>query len=73
MANKPGKQEIFIPAETSEDAQRIHDMNDVQARFQKRQREQLIVKHGEVSEQQMPDSQLLMRQQALQQLRDRAK
>lgn len=72
-ANKHGKQEIFIPAETQDDAQRIHDMNDAQARFQKRQREQLIVKHGEISEQQMPDSQLLMRQQALQNMRDRSK
>jgi hypothetical protein len=72
-SNKPGIQEVYIPAETPEDAARIHDMNDTQTRFQKRQREKLIAAQGEVDETKMPDSQLLMRQQALQEILDRSK
>ena len=73
MPKKPGIQEVYIPAETSGDADRIHDMNDAQTRFQKRQREKLIATQGEVDETKMPDSQLLMRQQALQEILDRSK
>ena len=72
-SNKPGLQEVYIPADTSEDAQRIHDMNDTQTRFQKRQREKMIATHGEVDETKMPDSQLAMRQQALQEILDKSK
>ena len=73
MSGKPGIQEVFLPADTPEDAQRIHDMNDTQSRFEKRQREKLIASKGAVGESEMPDSQLLMRQQALQEILDRSK
>jgi len=62
---KKGSHEMFIPAETPEDAARIDAMNDPNARAIKRQRLQLAGKHGVVKEQNMPDSQLTMRQQAL--------
>lgn len=73
QSNKPGIHEVYIPAETQDDAKRIHDMNDPQTRFQKRQREKIIATQGKVDETQMPDSQLIMRQQALQSMMDRAK
>jgi hypothetical protein len=65
--------EIYIPAETYEDARRIDAMNDPQSAMVKRQRAELIKKHGGIAEQNMPDSQIQMRQQALQQIRDRMK
>lgn len=72
-SNKPGIQEIYIPVDTPEDAARINDMNDSQTRFQKRQREKIIAMHGNVDETKMPDSQLIMRQQALQEIMERSK
>jgi hypothetical protein len=64
-SNKPGLQETFIPAETAEDAARIDSMNDPGARATKQQRVRLAQKHGQVKEENMPDAQLTMRQQAL--------
>lgn len=71
--SKPGMQEIFIPAETFEDAQRINQMNDPQARLVKRQRNEIITKQGLVTEQNMPDAQVFMRQQAMEEYRKQIK
>jgi len=65
--------EIFLPVETPEDAQRVNDMNDAQARMVKRQRAHMIQQHGVVPDQNMPDSQLKMRAQAMQEMRQRVK
>jgi hypothetical protein len=71
--DKPGMQEVFVPVDSPEDAKRIDEMNDAQARVVKRQRMELIAKHGVVPEEKMPDSQQVMRQQALQEFRQRVK
>jgi hypothetical protein len=71
--NKPGLQEVFVPAETSQDADRIDAMNDPGARATKQQRLRLAQKHGQVKEQNMPDAQLTMRQQALLEANQRMK
>jgi hypothetical protein len=70
MANK---QEIYIPVETDEDAARINQMNDAQARMIKRQRDHMITQRGSVPEQYTPDAQLQLKQKAMQQIRDRMK
>jgi hypothetical protein len=57
--------EVFVPVETAEDAQRVYQMNDAQARMIQRQRLQLVAQKGEVAEQYMPDSQLAIRRQAI--------
>jgi hypothetical protein len=64
--------EVFIPVETSKDAERVHQMNDPHARMVKRQRMQMIAKQGAVEEQKMPDAQLQLRQKALEGIRNRA-
>ena len=63
--SKPGMQEVYIPAESPEDAARIDAMNDPNAKLIKKQRLQLVKELGRVSEDKMPDSQLTMRQQAI--------
>ncbi len=71
--NKRGAQEVFIPAESSEDAKRIEGLNDASEQFVKRQRMAALKKQGQVSEQHMPDSKQQISIQAAQQFRDRLK
>jgi len=71
--DKPGAQEMFIPAETKEDAKRIHAMNEPGTAFVKRQRMAALKKKGVVSEQHMPDSKQQISMQAASQFRDRMK
>lgn len=68
-----GSGEIFIPVETPEQAAKVNAMNDQKARMIKRQREQLIVQKGTVLEQDMPDSKIEIRQQAMQEFKNRSK
>jgi hypothetical protein len=70
---KPGAQEMYIVAETPEDAKRIEAMNDQGTAFVKRQRMAVLKKQGAVGEQHMPDSQQQINVQAAQQFRDRMK
>ena len=64
---------MYIMAETAEDAQRIHAMNEPAQAFVKRQR-MAALKHGKVvGEQHMPDSKQTINVQAAQQFRDRMK
>jgi hypothetical protein len=51
----PNAQEVFIPAQTPEDIQRIHDMNSVQGKMIKAQRSAAIQKEGVLKEHQLPD------------------
>lgn len=73
LNGKPGTTEIFIPAETDDDAKRIEDMNDPEGRMLKRQRLNLISKVGKMNEQDMPDAKLTMRQQAIQEFQQKAR
>ena len=56
--------EVFIMADSAEEARRIHNMNDPGTRALKRQREAFVRQKGMVSETNMPDSQLKLRQMA---------
>jgi hypothetical protein len=66
-----GAQEMFIPAETPEDAKRIEAMNEPGMAFIKRQRMATLKTQKVVSEQHMPDSKQQINVQAAQQFRDR--
>jgi len=66
-----GAQEVFIPAETAEDAKRIEGMNEAGAAFAKRQRMALLQKQGTVKEQHMPDSKQQISVQAATEFRER--
>jgi len=66
-----GQQEVFIPAESKEDAERINQMNDAGATLIKKQRAAALKQQGLVNEQHMPDSQQKINMQAAQQFRDR--
>lgn len=69
----PGAQELYVVAETSEDAKRVEAMNDPGMAFIKRQRMAVLKKKKVVGEQNMPDSQQQISIQAAQQFRDRMK
>lgn len=66
-------QELFVPAETPEDAKRIHEMNASSSKFLKQQRMQIIKNKGSVKEEDMPDSKQRMVMQATQQFKDKMK
>lgn len=63
--NKPGRNEEFIMAD-KEGAKRIYNMNDVGSRAKIKARQKVLAQHGSTKEQDMPDSQLDMRQQLMQ-------
>lgn len=62
--------EIFVPAQTKEDANRINDLNDNWAKRIKRQRMKIVEKHGEVNYKQFPDIQQKDQIRAAQVMRD---
>ena len=70
---KSGAQEVYVMAETPEDARRVEAMNDSTAAFLKRQRMAALKSKKVVSEQHMPDSQQQISVQAAQQFRDKMK
>lgn len=70
---KPGAQEMYVMAETADDAKRIEAMNDPGMAFVKRQRMAALKQKKVVGEQHMPDSQQKISVQAAQQFRDRMK
>lgn len=55
--------EIFIPAKSKNDLERIASLNDVQADLTKKQRLNYLAKHGVVPESQMPDTKNDLRKQ----------
>ena len=66
-------QEVFVYAPNREDADTIYDLNDVQGRMKIKQREQYIEQHGEVQAIDLPDTKLEVRQQAIQEYKDKLK
>jgi len=68
-----GAQEVFIPAETREDAQRINALNSPHAQAIKRQRAKMMARHGKVKEEHMPDSRMAIQQKAMQQFQKTVK
>jgi hypothetical protein len=53
--NMKNATEIFIPVNTAEDARKIEDLNDENAKSIKRRREKAIASKGEVHEANLPD------------------
>lgn len=70
QGGKGGQQEIFVMAQTKEDAQRINSMNSPEAAFIKKQRMAVLQKSGAVQEQYLPDAQQRIAVQASQKFRD---
>ena len=64
-------QEVFVYAPNREDADTIYDLNDVQGRMKIKQREQYIEQHGQVQAIDLPDTKLEVRQQAIQEYKDK--
>jgi len=70
---QPNAQEVFIPAETNEDARRIEAMNDIDSQLMKRQRTQLVKTYGKIEEQDLPSSKQEILMQATQAFADRVR
>lgn len=67
----PAGQEVFLFADSEEDAERIKNMNDPQGQMIMKQKMASLQKAGgRLDETKMPDSQLAMRQQAMQQMKE---
>lgn len=60
--NKPGANETFIMAD-NEGAKQVYKMNDSASRIKLKARQKVLQREGAVKEQNMPDSQMDMRQQ----------
>lgn len=58
-------QEVFIPVQSIEDARRVEALNDQRAKMLKAQRSKALESRGTMREQDMPDSQLKLRSQAM--------
>ena len=58
-------QEVFLFAPTREDADKVYDLNDPDARIKLRQRQNVIDQRGEGEAQDLPDTQLELRQQQM--------
>ena len=68
---KDGAQEVFVYAPNREDANKIYNLNDVNGRQKIQQRERFIEHHGSVSAIDLPDTKLEVRQQAIQEYKDK--
>ena len=62
--NKSGRNEEFILSD-EEGAKRVYNMNDPNSRAKIKARQKLLNKHGSIKEQDMPDSQMEMRQKLM--------
>lgn len=71
-SNKPGRNEEFIMSD-QEGAKKVYDMNDAGSRAKIKARQKVLSKLGSVREQDMPDSQLEMRQQLVEKQRQHVK
>ena len=63
MVNIPGATEVFIPASSKKDIEKITNMNTLQSKMVQKQREALIQKKGKVNDQDLLDNVLDKRQQ----------
>lgn len=69
---KPGKNESFIIAD-EDGAKRVYAMNDPGVRAQLQARQKLLKDKGSIQEQNMPDSQLVMRRQLMEKQKQHVK
>jgi hypothetical protein len=63
-AKQKGAGEIFIPVASAEEAKEIHLLNDLQTRIEQKRRKKILENKGSVDEQNFPDVQMKLRQQA---------
>ena len=74
MKNVPDSaQEVFVFAPTREDANKVYDLNDRDSRMKIKQRQQLIEQRVEVEAQDLPDTQLELRQQQMEEYKEKLK
>ena len=75
LNNIPDKaQEVFVNAPTRDDADRVYALNDQEARATIKQRQLYVEKHGtegRVEAEKMPDTQLELRRQQIQEYKDK--
>lgn len=65
--------ELFVMAETQQEANKIRELNDLTGKMRMRQRESAIVEKGTLHEHQLPDVQLELRNEAMRQMAERGK
>lgn len=63
--------EIFVAAGSSEDAERVKELNDLNAQRIAKMRSEAIAQHGALEEHKLPDVQIELRQQAMKQMAER--
>ena len=63
--------EIIIPANSSEDIDRIQRMNDIRARMIQKQRKQILDEKGKASDLEIPAIQTEVREKTLKAIRNR--
>lgn len=68
-----GKGELFIVANSAEDADQIRSLNDINSKMKMQQREKAIKEKGKLEEHQLPDVQMELKQEAMRQMADRFK
>ena len=74
MKNVPDSaQEVFVFAPTREDADKVYDLNDPDARIKLRQRQRLIDNNIDVDAKDLPDTQLELRKQQLEEYKEKLK
>jgi len=64
-------QEVFVFAPTKEDAEKIYDLNDATARQKIQQRQKTIARLGEVEAQHLPDTQMELRNQQMEEYKNK--
>lgn len=64
-------QEVFLPANSIEDIQRIEDMNTLEGKLIKKQRQAAIQQAGTLDDVKLPDQQMSLRQQAMEKFKGR--
>lgn len=70
---KGGKGEVFVVANSREEADKIRDINGINERMKMRQREAAVNQKGRLEEQDLPDVKLELRSEAMKQMADRFK
>ena len=63
----PGAQELFVPVDNAKAAKKINEMNTIQGKIVKKQRQAFIKKKGTAVDGELPDKKLEKRMQATQQ------
>jgi len=68
-----GSEEVYVPADTADDAKKVLSMNDGFAKATIKQRFALLRKRGEVAELEMPDTAMRLRMETTRKLSQSAK